>query len=60
MKIRINGHIYTELYGFDGGTYFTPDDAVSAEPWAAVMDDDSIQLLVNGRHIKTDYTYELV
>lgn len=60
MKIKVNGRAYTKLYSFDGGTYYTPDDGVSAEAWVAVMDDGSVQFLINGRHIKTDYTYEVI
>ena len=60
MKIRVNGKTYTKLYRFEGGTYFSPDDAVNAEAWIAVMNDKSVQLLINERHIKTNYTYEVI
>ena len=60
MKIKVNGYTYTEFYSFEGGTYFTPDDAIGAEPWVALMADGSVELLINGTHIKTEYTYEIV
>ena len=57
-KLEIHGKTYSELYRFDGGTYFVPDNAVADEPWIALMDDGTLNQLYNGIHVKwlADYT----
>lgn len=59
-QIKINNKTYTYLYSFDGGAYYTPDNAGSCEAWVAVMDDGTLQLLVNGEHIPYNAEYEII
>ena len=63
-KLKIGSKTYTEFYEFDGdigkGQYFTEDGATSCESWIALMDDGSLMLLFNGKHIPYDAEYEII
>ena len=59
-RIQIGNHIYDRRYGFDGGTYFVSKTASWVDCWAAVMNDGSLRLLINGAHCETSKTYKVV
>lgn len=58
--LKVNGKSYTPFYKFEGGEYFVLKDAVSSEAWMALMDDGSLQILVDGVQRPYDAEYELV
>ena len=59
MKLKINGETYSELYKFNGGTYFIPDSETSFA-WVALMDNGTLKLLINGKHIDYSANYEII
>lgn len=59
LKMRIKNRTYTFLYKFNGGEYYTPNNAIPGQPWIALMEDGSLQTLFNGFHYPYEAEYEL-
>lgn len=61
-RIRVNKNTYKRFYEFDGGVYFVPEQVFSGfEPWVAIMNDNTVELLFDGHHSKLENAvYEVI